>query len=119
MAFTSNIMKFFRYRKHVAYLEDRMQKLEAKIGDLENRLQNNNTWADRREELAHLIEIRIKEHENKVARKDSDACSECGYVPIAVRQHDGRGFRTTIRSCPICGAVSSEAKRDPESAAPI
>ena len=112
-------MKFFRYAKHVPYLEDRMQKLEAKIGDLENRLQNNNNWADRLEELAHLIETRIKEAENMVAQTDSDACGECGSVPMVVRQQEGRGFRTTIRSCPICGAISSETKRDPNSAPPI
>jgi hypothetical protein len=106
-------MNVFRYGKRVPYFEERMQQLETRIGHLEKKLEDKSRWADRLEPLLRLIETRIKEPANKTSRTESDACGECGFVPIMVRRQEARGFRVTIRLCPECGAVLSEAKHVP------
>ena len=111
-------MKFFWYPNRVPSLEKRVQHLESEVAHLKRQVESRIGLPNRLEELVNLLEIRIKESKTESAVPDPTKCGQCGHVPVAVTRRQAHGVLMTIRTCPACGAVASEAITTPSATPP-
>ncbi len=106
------IMKFLWYPNRVPSLEKRVRQLESELAHLKRQVESRIGLPDRLEELVNLLERRIKETHRQSGVADPTKCGRCGHVPVAITRRQAHGFLMTIRTCPACGAVASEAVTD-------
>ena len=111
-------MKVFWYPSRVPSLERRVTQLEAEVADLKRQAEDRISLLKRLEELVNLLEIRIKESKRESGVADPATCGRCGHAPVAITRREAHGFLMIMRTCPACGAVSSEAVNNPRAAPP-